>query len=231
VTLPQVLTIQILKSDKEQGTIKPEAEMNQKNKSKVTIPEFLDVENDFGDHDHGVGLYKLCGVIDHYGQSVNSGHYTATTLVGEKWYRWDDDMGQVVVSGPDLFSQYTYMLSYKRVPRSARSVSTSTPQGTTGLSLIGTMDSKQRKRSQQKKLPRKKQKRNSSDSLTRSAQAKKDGKLDNDGCLKLICSRLEKVKHGKGAGSEEGPIERNAKAYHQSLVDELEKLGAAASQI
>jgi ubiquitin C-terminal hydrolase len=86
---PRALLVHILRFDAD----------NQKNKAKIHVKESLslaslhmaDPDDDAADDDEDhVNCYHLCGVINHVGENVNSGHYTAITKREEQWVFYDD---------------------------------------------------------------------------------------------------------------------------------------------
>uniref|UniRef100_A0A183C0Q5 ubiquitinyl hydrolase 1 n=1 Tax=Globodera pallida TaxID=36090 RepID=A0A183C0Q5_GLOPA len=77
-------------------------------------------ESDYLHHHKDDTMYDLIGVVSHFGQRTNSGHYTATThnpLDGH-WRTFDDSrVSQSVVVGDIRVSTKSYLLFYERRPQ------------------------------------------------------------------------------------------------------------------
>ncbi|CAG0886728.1 unnamed protein product [Cyprideis torosa] len=59
--------------------------------------------------------YRLIGTVNHHGSSVNSGHYTANVLVGEKdWYHFDDTRVSKINTSEVIHNLSAYILLYER---------------------------------------------------------------------------------------------------------------------
>ena len=61
-------------------------------------------------------IYDLIGVVHHYGDRINSGHYTASTKnsIDKKWRAYDDVRVTIADQKDIIFSSSAYLLFYER---------------------------------------------------------------------------------------------------------------------
>jgi len=78
---PKALLVHIKRFDAE----------NQKNDARIHLTETLSLPHHEEDNDNC--NYRLCGVLNHIGGSVNNGHCTAITKKGDQWIHYDDAIG------------------------------------------------------------------------------------------------------------------------------------------
>jgi ubiquitin C-terminal hydrolase len=79
----------------------------------VDIPTELDLQTVPGSR--AVGKYKLVGIVNHHGKSLNTGHYTAQVLIGDEWFTGND--GSFTPSGDiteSIRSSEAYVLLYEK---------------------------------------------------------------------------------------------------------------------
>jgi len=78
---PKALLVHIKRFDAE----------NQKNEARIHLTNTLSLPHHENDNDNC--NYRLCGVLNHIGGSVDNGHCTAITKKGEQWVHYNDAVG------------------------------------------------------------------------------------------------------------------------------------------
>lgn len=95
-----------------------------KNKAKIPLKESLSISSFCSEEDKPKGLYHLCSVVHHVGNTASSGHYTTCgkrkleeESVEEQWVFFDDTVGKRrtfnYVSGNETNQKNCYMAMYE----------------------------------------------------------------------------------------------------------------------
>ena len=110
--LPDVLVIQINRVKWKNKLVK--------NRVKIDVPESLDMTKFCSDIQGKHADYSLCGLIEHCGDSCESGHYIAYARRNNCWYCFDDrkvvSCDSVVMKDVKTHNSNVYSLFYCKQP-------------------------------------------------------------------------------------------------------------------
>ena len=85
---------------------------NMKNMTTCNLVDTLSFKQFYAEEVQTDNIYELCGIVDHHGQHIHSGHYTAQYKhpISKEWWLFDDNVAHEI--GHAHFSAANYILSY-----------------------------------------------------------------------------------------------------------------------